>query len=101
MQRYRIHLVALGIVAVWAVFSYAYLGMEDGSSGLSPLGWISAVFFIPGGSLMQSLKGSHSNADLPLMAGAGWLLFSMLALAIAQGVSLIRKPAQKEKVPLP
>ena len=91
MNRYRIHLIALGVVAVWGVFSYAYLGSEDGSSGLSLLGWIHVVFFVPGGILMQILKGSHSNADLPIMAGTGWLTYSLLALGIAQVVCVIRK----------
>lgn len=92
MKRYRIHLTALWIVTVWAVLSYAYLGVEDGSSGLSLFGWISGVFFRPGAFLMQMLKGSHSNADLPLMAATGWLTFSLAALAIAQLACLVRRP---------
>jgi hypothetical protein len=76
---------------MWGVFSYAYLGVEDGSSGLSLLGWIHGVFFIPGGILMQALRGSHSNADLPLMAGIGWLTYSLLALGIAQVVCVFQK----------
>ena len=81
---------------MWGVFSYAYLGVEDGSSGLSPLGWIHSVFFIPGGRLLQQLKGGHSNADLPLMAGTGWLTYSLLALGIAQVACLIRKQKNAE-----
>jgi hypothetical protein len=92
MKRYRIHLIGLGIVTVWTVFSYAYLGVEDGSSGLSLFGWIQAAFFIPGAVVMQKLKGSHSNADLPLMAATGWLTFSLAALAIAQLARLVHKP---------
>jgi len=97
MKRYRPHLIALGFVAMWGVFSYAYLGVEDGSSGLSLLGWIHGVFFIPGGILMQTLRGSHSNADLPLMCGIGWATYSPLALGVVQAACVIRK--QKKTKP--
>jgi len=91
MNQHRPHLIVLGVVAIWGVFSWAYLGVEDGSSGLSLLGWIHAVFFIPGGVFIQTLKGGHSNADLPLMVGISWLTYSLLAFGIAQAVCVIRK----------
>ena len=92
MKRYRIHLIGLGIVAVWAVFSYAYLGVEDGSSGLGLLGWIQAAFFLPGSFLVLTLKGSHSNADLPLMAAMSGMTYSFLAVVIGQAACWLRKP---------
>jgi hypothetical protein len=92
MKRHRIHLIGLGIVALWASFSYAYLGVEDGSSGLGLLGWIRAVFFIPGAFLLRTLKSSYSNADLPLMAATGWLTFSLAVLAITQVLARVRNP---------
>ncbi len=79
MRRYVIVLV---VVTAWAVFSYMYLGVEDGSSGLSPLGWLHATFFIPGGCLMQVVKGSHGNADLPLMAAVSWVSYALLSVGI-------------------
>ena len=92
MKTYRGHLIAVAVVTAWAVFGYAYLGVEDGSSGLSPLGWLHAIFFLPGGFVMQQLKGAHSNADLPLMAGIGWLAYSLLAIALVQLVRMARGP---------
>lgn len=82
---------------MWGGLSYTCLGVEDGSSGLSLLGWIHGVFFIPGGILMQTLRGSHSNADLPLMCGIGWVTYSLLALGIVRAVSVVRK--QKKTKP--
>ena len=91
MKRYKTHLIALGVVAVGGLFSYGYLGVEDGSSGLSVLGWIHAVYFIPGVHLVSKLKGSYSNSDLPLIAAIGWLTFSLLALGVAQLGCMIRR----------
>jgi len=78
------------------MLSFAYLSVEDGSSGLSPVGWISVTFFVPGAFLMQQLKCSHSNADLPLMAVIGWLTFSLAVLVIAQVALWIRRPKGKK-----
>jgi hypothetical protein len=86
MKRHRKYLIALGVVALWAVFSYAYLGVEDGSSGLSPLGWLAAVFFVPGGLLFQVVKGSHANADLPLMAVFGFCLYAIATALVLKGL---------------
>lgn len=95
MKRYKAHLFALGVITAWGLFSYAYLGIEDGSSGFSALGWIHAAYFIPGCLLVTGLKGSYSNADLPLIAGIGWLLFSLLALALAQLACVIHRKIEK------
>jgi membrane-bound acyltransferase YfiQ involved in biofilm formation len=90
MKRHRKYLIALGVVALWAVFSWAYLGVEDGSSGLSPLGWLAAVFFVPGGLLLQAVKGSHANADLPLMAAFSFCVYAVLAVLVVKGFELLR-----------
>lgn len=96
MRRHEAHLVALGAVTAWAVFSYAYLGVEDGSSGLSPLGWLSAVFFLPGGFALSQLKGSHGNADLPLMAVISWITFALPAIAAVRIGTLFARPTRKQ-----
>jgi len=89
MKRFRKYMIALGLVALWAVFSYAYLGVEDGSSGLSPLGWIHAVFFLPGGLLLQAVKGSHGNADLPLMAAFSFCVYAVVVVLAVKGIGLL------------
>ena len=48
------------------------------------------VFFIPGGLLMQGLKGSHSKSDLPVMAAVSWLACSFLAVAIVRMGQVMR-----------
>ncbi len=94
MRRY---LIILGAVTAWAVFSYMYLGTEDGSSGLSPLGWLSAMFFIPGGYVMQVVKGSHGNADLPLMAAISWVSYSLLSVGIIYVCTIVTKGRKRER----
>lgn len=89
MKRYRKYLIAVGLVVLWAVFSYAYLGVEDGSSGLSPLGWLAAVFFVPGGLLFQVVKGSHGNADLYLMAAFSFCVYMLVVVLVVRGISLL------------
>ncbi len=89
MKKFKTHFIALGIVTIWAVLAYTWLNVEDGSSGLGVLGIVSAVFFIPGGYLMQITKGSHSNADIPFMAIISWLIFALIALGIAQVITMI------------
>ena len=94
MKKNKPYFIVLGIVTAWAVFSHAYLGVEDGSSGLSILGWVSAVFFVPSGLLMQLLKGGHSNADIRLMATVSWILYSLLAIGITRAVRMIKMPEE-------
>lgn len=84
MKKFKAHLIAIAIVTIWALFAFAWLNVEDGSSGLSILGKISTAFFIPGGILMQITRGSHSNSDIPLMAFIGWFIFTLIAFGIAQ-----------------
>jgi hypothetical protein len=91
MKRCQTNLAVLGAVALWGAFSCAYLGVEDGSSGLSLLGWLHAWFFVPGALVMAQLRGSHSNSDLPLMAIIGYATYSLLALGIVQLKFLFRK----------
>jgi len=67
-RRFRLHLIALACVTAWGIFSLAYVGVEDGSSGLSVMGWVSFGFFLPGRCLMDGISGAHTNADVPLMA---------------------------------
>ncbi len=99
MEQLRAHFVAFGIVTVSSVLSCAYLGIEDGSSGLSLLGWLHVAFFVPGGLLGRKLKGTHSNADPALMAVVSWITFSLAAIGIAQLVWMIRKSKKLEPSP--
>ncbi len=96
MKKFKTHIIAIVIVTIWAVFAYAYLGVEDGSSGLSILGKISAVFFIPGGLLIQKIGGNFSNNEIPFAAITSWFIFSLIALAIAQIKTMIIKPKNGE-----
>ena len=73
------------------MFSWAYLGVEDGSSGLSPLGWLAAAFFVPGGLLFQVVKGSHGNADLPLMAEFSFCAYGVVAVLAVIGVDFLSR----------
>jgi hypothetical protein len=91
MRPFQKYLIALGVAGLWAAFSYAYVGVEDGSSGLSLLGWVHAVFFLPGGLLLQAVKGSHSNADLPLMAAFSLCVYMVVAVLAVMGVGLLRR----------
>jgi hypothetical protein len=84
-------MIAFGFVVLWSVFSYAYLGVEDGSSGLSPLGWISAVFFVPGGLLLYATKGAHSNTGLPTMAVFSFCAYVVVLLFVIKGVARLRR----------
>jgi hypothetical protein len=97
MKRHRKYLIALGLVALWAVFSYAYLGVEDGSSGLSPLGWTAGVFFLPGGLVLQAVKGSHSNGDLPVMAVFSFCVYAGVVVLGANGVEFLRRALWKKR----
>jgi hypothetical protein len=97
MKRYRKYLIAVGLVAMWAVFSYAYLGVEDGSSGLGPLGWLSGAFFVPGGLLLQAAKGSHGNVDLPLMAAFSFCVYAAVAVLAVIGVEFLRRALWKKR----
>ena len=89
MKKFKAHLIAIGIVTAWAIFACAWLNVEDGSSGLSIFGKVSAVFFLPGGFLMQFTRGNFSNAEIPLMAIISWFVFALIALVIAQITAMI------------
>ncbi len=95
MRKFKAHLIAIAIVTAWALFAYAWLNVEDGSSGLGVLGFLSAVFFVPGGLLMQFTRGSHTNTDIPLMVFTGWLTFTLIALGIAQITTMILNSKKK------
>lgn len=84
-RRYQKYMIAISFVGLWAVFSHAYLGTEDGSSGLSPPGWIHAMFFLPGGLLLQAVKEGHSNVDLPLMAACSLCVYMVALVLCHQG----------------
>lgn len=94
MKKKKPYFIVLGIVTAWAIFAWAYLGVEDGSSGLSALGWLGAVFFIPSVFLMQLLKDDPSNVDILLMAIASWILYSLLAIGITRAIRMIKMPEQ-------
>jgi len=97
MKPFRKYLIAIGIVTLWAVFSYAYLGVEDGSSGLSILGLIHAFFLIPGLVLFHVVKDSHSNADLPFIAGISWFVYVLVVLLVVKCVCVFRKIISQSK----
>ena len=91
MKPLRKYLIAIGVVTLWAAFSYAYVGVEDGSSGLSILGSLHALFFIPGGSLLYIIKETHSNTDLLAMAGISWFVYVLVILLVVKCVGVLRK----------
>lgn len=94
----RLYWIALGIIGLWGVFSYAYLGVEDGSSGLSPLGWIHSVFFLPGLFLFHTLKGTYSNADLPLAAVCSLGVYAVAVVLAIRGVGFLNRAVLKRRV---
>jgi hypothetical protein len=96
MRRYRPYVIALGAIAVWGVFAHAYLGVEDGSSGLSPLGWIHVGFFLPGLRVFRMFNDSYSNSDIPLIAAISWLLFIALALSAAHVTVLLNRRKERK-----
>ncbi len=95
MTRFKYHLIAVAAVTAWAAFSYLYLGVEDGSSGLSVLGWVHGVFFIPGGLLVVAVKGAISNYALPFMAVMSWLFYLLLAFSIIEAAMFFRRRTNK------
>lgn len=90
------YIIALVTVTIWGVFSFAYTGVEDGSSGLSVLGWISYAFFMPGVILVYQLKGRFSNAEIPLAALTSWMIYSLLAIIVVHAVYSILKILKKK-----
>jgi hypothetical protein len=82
MKHFRKYMIALGVVALWAGFSWLYLGVEDGSSGLGPLGWITSLFLLPGGYVLQLTKGVYSNADLPLIIVLSFCIYAFVAVLL-------------------
>lgn len=82
-RRFRPCLIALAIVTLWGAYSVAYIGVEDGSSGLSPAGYVHAAFLLPGVWVLQEFRGALGNRDLPVAAAISWLGFAVPALCIA------------------
>jgi hypothetical protein len=76
--------MALTVVAFWGLFAALYLGVEDGSSGLSLIGLLHVFFFLPGLVVMDLIKGNHSNADLPWMWLIGAAAYSLVLLLVIQ-----------------
>ena len=97
MKLPRKYLIAIGVVTLWAVFSYAYLGVENGSSGLSILGWVQDLFFFPGGFLFHAIKESYSNTDLPTMAGISWFVYVLVILLVVKCICVLRKTIIQSK----
>ncbi len=91
MKRYRKYMIALGLVALWAGFSWVYLGVEDGSSGLGLRGWITSLFLLPGGYVLQVTKGIYSNADLPLIAVLSFCIYAAGVVLAIKAVVLLRR----------
>ena len=90
----RPHIVVLLVVLVWALSSVAYLGREDGSAGLTLIGWAHAVFFLPGISVLKLAGGPVGNGDLPLAACLSWVLYSGVAAGFVQLVVVIRRASR-------
>ena len=86
MKRFRPFVPTVGVVSFWCLFSMAYLGVEDGSSGLSPLGWVHAAFLLPGLFPAVLIKGSYHNGDLPLAFLLSWLFYTAIAMALTVGL---------------
>ncbi|MEN6336563.1 MAG: hypothetical protein ABFE01_20095 [Phycisphaerales bacterium] len=99
MRRYRKYLIALALVAVWGVFSCAYLGVEDGSSGLSPFGWLAGAFFVPGGLLLEAVKemsrkSGHvllMDGDLLLAAALSFCIYAVVVVLAVKSVASLRR----------
>jgi len=91
MKRFRKYGIALGIVLSWAGFSWLYLGVEDGSSGLGLRGWLTSLFLLPGGYVLQVTKGVYSNADLPLIAVFSFCIYAAAAVLAVKAVVLLRR----------
>ncbi len=85
MKKYTLHLIAIGIITLWALFSYFYFGVEDGSSGLSTSGWIGYSFLIPGALIISLIMGGVGSIVIPLVLS--WVLY---VLAVAGFIQLIR-----------
>jgi len=97
MKPLRKYLIAIVAVTLWGGFSYAYIGVEDGSSGLSILGLLHAIFIIPGGFIFHVVKGSHSNADIPVMAGISWFVYVLVSVLVVKCVCIFRKNINRSK----
>ena len=97
MKSLRKYMIALGFVGLWAVFSYAYLGVEDGSSGLSPLGWIQSAFLVPGLFLFRAVKGAYSNADLPLIAALSLCAYAVVVVLVVKSAGLLKRAVFGER----
>lgn len=91
MKKYMPYAVAFGLVTIWGFFAYAYLGVEDGSSGLSPLGYVHLGFFLPGLYVFRVFNSSYTNSNIPLIAAISWLIYTILALAAAHATIILRR----------
>ena len=80
MKRFSKYYIPFAIVTLWGAFSFSYLGVEDGSSGLSFLGHISALFLIPGAFLFRLFKTAATNRDIFLIGFMSWLFYMATAL---------------------
>jgi uncharacterized membrane protein YjjP (DUF1212 family) len=90
MKRFKPHIIGLAIVSLWGVLAYSLIGAEYDGSIADILVTLHLVFFIPGLALMDLVKGSHSDADLPLMAVFGWVVFNILFILIIESIRAIR-----------
>ncbi len=95
MKRFKPHLFALVFISAWGLSAWCWMGSEDGSSGFTVLGWVLASFVIPVAHLIGNLKSAHSNADLPLIFAASWLLYSSLAIIFVELALILRKRFHK------
>ncbi len=68
------------VITLYSFLSFGYLGVEDGSSGLSPVAWLLYGYFLPGAFL---LKGqAMSNARIPLLVMFSWTIYMLLLSAV-------------------
>ena len=90
MKRFKPHIIGLAAIALWGVLAYCLIGAEYDGSPADILVTLHLVFFMPGLLLMDLIKGSHSNADLPYMAVFGWIIYAVLFLLILKVASALR-----------
>ncbi len=88
LKRYLPDVVAVVAVTLWGLVAWAWL--DAVSSGLSPVGFVSAASYAPGVWLVTAAKGSHTSADLPWAALRSWLVYALAALLAVGAARALR-----------
>jgi hypothetical protein len=90
MKRFKPHIIGLAAMSIWGVVAYSCLGAEFDGSITDILTGLHLAFFLPGLYLMDLVKGSHGNADLPFMALFGWFVYFGLFVLIVEVIHAVR-----------